>query len=184
MTRYFMTIPEAAGLVIQAGAIGNGGEILVLDMGEPVRIVDLAADMIRLSGLRVGEDIEIQFTGVRPGEKLYEELHIAGEKDLPTRHPKITVADRKRRDPAAVLAAIERLAGRRRRELRDGDRTPRADRAHLPPPARARRAPCRRVAPSALTWGGSSKPRLRWSVILVEAGDLPSDRLASRTSLP
>ena len=109
MTRYFMTIPEAARLVIQAGAIGNGGEILLLDMGEPVRIVDLAADMIRLSGLRLGEDIEIEFTGVRPGEKLYEELHIAGEKDLPTRHPKITVADRKGRDPAAVLAAIERL---------------------------------------------------------------------------
>jgi FlaA1/EpsC-like NDP-sugar epimerase len=109
MTRYFMTIPEAAGLVIQAGAIGNGGEILLLDMGEPVRIVDLAADMIRLSGLRIGEDIEIVFSGVRPGEKLHEELHIAGEKDLPTRHPKITVADRKRRDAAKVLAAIEQL---------------------------------------------------------------------------
>ena len=109
MTRYFMTIPEAAGLVIQAGTIGNGGEILLLDMGEPVRIVDLAADMVRLSGLRVGEDIEIIFSGVRPGEKLYEELHVAGEKDLPTRHPKITIADRKRRDPASVLAAIEQL---------------------------------------------------------------------------
>jgi FlaA1/EpsC-like NDP-sugar epimerase len=109
MTRYFMTIPEAAGLVIQAGAIGKGGEILLLDMGEPVRIVDLAADMIRLSGLRVGEDIEIVFTGVRPGEKLYEELRIVGEKDLPTRHPKITIADRKRRDPASVLDTIERL---------------------------------------------------------------------------
>lgn len=109
MTRYFMTIPEAAGLVIQAGTIGNGGEILLLDMGEPVRIVDLAADMVRLSGLRVGEDIEIKFTGVRPGEKLYEELHVAGEKDLPTRHPKITIVDRKPRDPASVLAAIGQL---------------------------------------------------------------------------
>ncbi|MBN2022406.1 MAG: polysaccharide biosynthesis protein [Pirellulales bacterium] len=109
MQRFFMTIPEAAGLVIQAGAIGNTGEILVLDMGEPVRIVDLAADMIRLSGLRVGEDVEIVFTGIRPGEKLYEELHITGEKHLPTRHPKITVADRKRRDPVSVLASIERL---------------------------------------------------------------------------
>ena len=74
-----MTIPEAAQLVIQAGAMGQGGEIFVLDMGEPVRIVDLAPDMIRLSGLRVGEDIEIEFTGLRPGEKLYEELHVAGE---------------------------------------------------------------------------------------------------------
>ncbi|NLE38791.1 MAG: polysaccharide biosynthesis protein [Pirellulaceae bacterium] len=109
MQRYFMTIPEAAGLVVQAGTIGRAGEILVLDMGEPVRIVDLAADMIRLSGLRVGEDIEIRFTGVRPGEKLYEELHIAGERELPTRHPKISIADSRRRDPAAVLRQIEEL---------------------------------------------------------------------------
>ncbi len=109
MQRYFMTIPEAAGLVLQAGTIGRAGEILVLDMGEPVRIVDLAADMIRLSGLRVGEDVEIQFTGTRPGEKFYEELHIAGEKELPTRHPKISIAEGRRRDPAAVLDEIERL---------------------------------------------------------------------------
>ncbi|MBN1911664.1 MAG: polysaccharide biosynthesis protein [Pirellulales bacterium] len=109
MQRFFMTIPEAAGLVVQAGAIGNSGEILVLDMGEPVRIVDLAADMIRLSGLRVGEDIEIAFSGIRPGEKLYEELHISGEKHLPTRHSKITVAQCSRRDPDSVLRAIEDL---------------------------------------------------------------------------
>jgi FlaA1/EpsC-like NDP-sugar epimerase len=109
MQRYFMTIPEAAGLVIQAGTIGRAGEILVLDMGEPVRIVDLAADMIRLSGLRVGEDIEIRFSGVRPGEKLYEELHIAGETELPTRHPKISIADSRRRDPATALRQIETL---------------------------------------------------------------------------
>lgn len=109
MQRYFMTIPEAAGLVVQAGTIGRAGEILVLDMGEPVRIVDLAADMIRLSGLRVGEDIEIQFSGVRPGEKLYEELHIAGEIELPTRHPKISIADSRRLDPATALRQIETL---------------------------------------------------------------------------
>lgn len=109
MERYFMTIPEAARLVIQAGVIGNAGEILVLDMGEPVRIVDLAADMIRLSGLEVGEDIEIAFTGLRPGEKLYEELHAHGEKHLPTRHPKIMIADRERRDPRAVQDAIRQL---------------------------------------------------------------------------
>ena len=70
-----MLIPEAAQLVIQAGAMGQGGEIFVLDMGEPVRILDLAHDMIRLSGLRVGEDIEVQIVGLRPGEKLYEELY-------------------------------------------------------------------------------------------------------------
>ncbi len=113
MQRYFMTIPEAARLVIQAGIIGNGGEILVLDMGAPVRIMDLAADMIRLSGLTVGEDIEIKVVGLRPGEKLYEELHALGEKHLPTRHPKIMVADRRYRDADTVASAIrdlERLA--------------------------------------------------------------------------
>ena len=92
MTRYFMTIPEASQLVIQAGAMGNGGEIFVLDMGEPVRIADLAEDMIRLSGLRVGEDIEVAFVGIRPGEKLYEELHADGEMHTATSHPKIMVA--------------------------------------------------------------------------------------------
>ena len=107
--RYFMTIPEAARLVIQAGTIGQGGEILLLDMGEPVRIVDLAADMIRLSGLDVGRDIEIKFTGLRPGEKLFEELQVRGETHLPTRHPKITVVDRTRRDRQAVVHAVQRL---------------------------------------------------------------------------
>ncbi|MHB1035273.1 MAG: polysaccharide biosynthesis protein [Pirellulales bacterium] len=108
--RYFMTIPEAARLVIQAGAIGKGGEILVLDMGDPVRIVDLAADMIRLSGLKVGEDIAIEFTGLRPGEKLYEELHLAGEKPLPTCHPKITVVGHDACKLDFVVAAMDELA--------------------------------------------------------------------------
>jgi len=107
--RFFMTIPEAARLVIQAGTIGQDGEILLLDMGDPVRIVDLAADMIRLSGMEVGKDIEIEITGLRPGEKLFEELHIPGEKHLPTRHPKITVADRKRRDQEMIATAVEQL---------------------------------------------------------------------------
>jgi len=92
ITRYFMLIPEAAQLVIQAGAMGQGGEIFVLDMGEPVRILDLAYDMIRLSGLHVGEDIEVKIVGLRPGEKLYEELYDATEPHRRTSHPKILVA--------------------------------------------------------------------------------------------
>ena len=93
INRFFMTIPEASQLVIQAGAMGKGGEIFVLDMGEPVKIVDLANDMIRLCGLRPGEDIEIDFVGLRPGEKLYEELHVEGEEHLATSHPKIMVTN-------------------------------------------------------------------------------------------
>ena len=93
MMRYFMTIPEAAQLVLQAAAIGNGGEIFILDMGDPVRILDLAKDTIRLSGLRPFEDIDIAFTGLRPGEKLYEELESTGERMSRTRHPKIFIGD-------------------------------------------------------------------------------------------
>ncbi|MGG6267702.1 polysaccharide biosynthesis protein [Leptolyngbya sp. AN03gr2] len=88
MTRYFMSIPEASRLVIQAGAMGQGGDVFLLDMGEPVRIYDLAVQMIELSGLVPGEDIEIEITGLRPGEKLYEELLIGGDA-MPTNHPKI-----------------------------------------------------------------------------------------------
>jgi FlaA1/EpsC-like NDP-sugar epimerase len=89
MRRYFMTIPEAVQLVLQAGALGRGGEVFVLDMGEQIRIVDIATDLIRLSGLEVGADIEIKFTGVRPGEKLYEEMFFTAENVLPTDHPKV-----------------------------------------------------------------------------------------------
>jgi len=89
MRRYFMTIPEAVQLVLQAGAIGKGGEVFVLDMGDPVKIVDLAADLIRLSGLEVGTDIEIRFTGARQGEKLYEELFFDSENAISTGHPKV-----------------------------------------------------------------------------------------------
>ncbi|MEM9186053.1 MAG: nucleoside-diphosphate sugar epimerase/dehydratase [Planctomycetota bacterium] len=109
MVRYFMLIPEAAQLVIQAGAMGQGGEIFVLDMGEPVRLMDLARDMIRLSGLREGHDIEIAISGVRPGEKLYEELYGAGERHRPTPHRKIMVADSDTRRLLAVIADINRL---------------------------------------------------------------------------
>ena len=91
MTRYFMTIPEASQLVLQAGALGRGGEIFILDMGEPVKILDLAEDMIRLSGLVPYEDIDIVFSGIRPGEKLFEELEITGENLLKTQHPKIFI---------------------------------------------------------------------------------------------
>jgi FlaA1/EpsC-like NDP-sugar epimerase len=91
MTRYFMTIPEASQLVLQAGALGAGGEIFILDMGEPIKILDLAEDMIRLSGLQPYEDIDIVFTGIRQGEKLFEELEITGENLLKTQHPKIFI---------------------------------------------------------------------------------------------
>lgn len=91
MTRYFMTIPEASQLVLQAGALGRGGEIFILDMGQPVKIVNLAEDMIRLSGLTPYEDIDIVFTGVRKGEKLFEELEITGEDLDKTNHPKIFI---------------------------------------------------------------------------------------------
>ncbi|MBA4016132.1 MAG: polysaccharide biosynthesis protein [Pirellula sp.] len=112
MQRFFMTIPEAAQLVIQAGSMGRGGDIFVLEMGDPVRIVDLAHDLIRLSGLRVGHDIDIQFVGLRPGEKLFEELHITGEVHQATRHPKIQVVQK-----AAVLTTAEIAAGIDRLEL-------------------------------------------------------------------
>ena len=87
-----MLIPEAAQLVLQASLLGEGGEIFVLDMGDPVRIADLAATMIRSSGLLPGEDIEIVFSGLRPGEKLYEELLADSEKTIPTSHHKISIA--------------------------------------------------------------------------------------------
>lgn len=92
MRRYFMTIPEAVQLVLQASVLGRTGEIFMLDMGEPVKVVDLARDMIRLSGLEVGRDIDICFTGMRPGEKLFEELFARGEEYQPTAHSKIFVA--------------------------------------------------------------------------------------------
>jgi FlaA1/EpsC-like NDP-sugar epimerase len=91
VVRYFMTIPEASQLVLQAAAMGKGGELFVLDMGEPVKIADLARDMIRLSGLEPDVDVEIKYVGLRPGEKLYEELITAGEGIVPTPHEKIMV---------------------------------------------------------------------------------------------
>jgi FlaA1/EpsC-like NDP-sugar epimerase len=92
MQRFFMTIPEAVQLVLQSSVLGTGGEVFLLDMGEPVRIVDLAHDLIRLSGLQEGRDIDIVFTGLRPGEKLFEELFVQGEKYERTKHDKIYIA--------------------------------------------------------------------------------------------
>ncbi len=109
MTRYFMTIPEASQLVLQAGVLGKDGDIFLLDMGEPVKIVDLAREMITLSGLRPGEDIEIKFTGVRPGEKLYEELSVLGEDMGKTTHEKIYVWRNKKEDWPRVCRKLESL---------------------------------------------------------------------------
>jgi FlaA1/EpsC-like NDP-sugar epimerase len=109
MTRYFMTIPEAAQLVLQAAATGAGGQIFMLDMGEPVKIVDLARNMITLSGFRPGEDIDIVFTGVRPGEKLFEELRTKGEDIEPTVHPKINVWKNRPMEWERIQAALAEL---------------------------------------------------------------------------
>jgi FlaA1/EpsC-like NDP-sugar epimerase len=106
ITRYFMSIPEAAQLVMQAGLMGAGGEIFVLDMGEPVRIVDLARDMIKLSGLQEDE-IAIEFSGLRPGEKLYEELLADDEHTLPTPHEKLRIASARAVDAAWVDALLQ-----------------------------------------------------------------------------
>jgi len=92
ITRYFMTIPEACHLVLEAGAMGTGGEVFVFDMGDPVKILDMAKKMIQLSGLEPYKDIDIKITGLRPGEKLYEELLASSENSLPTHHPKILKA--------------------------------------------------------------------------------------------
>ncbi|MFQ5592230.1 MAG: polysaccharide biosynthesis protein, partial [Phycisphaerae bacterium] len=109
MVRYFMTITEAAQLVLQAGTMGKGGEIYVLHMGDPVKIVDLARDMITLSGLRPGIDIEVTFTGKRPGEKLFEELSSEGEHIGDTAHPKIGIWKHRTENWESVREGVERL---------------------------------------------------------------------------
>jgi len=111
MVRYFMTATEAAQLVIQAGAMGQGGEVFVLDMGEPIRIWDLAMNLIRLSGLTPGDDIEIQVTGMRPGEKLYEELLTGEDRASGSRHERIFVARQSAGDPDWVFRSLDELMG-------------------------------------------------------------------------
>ncbi|UJH67033.1 polysaccharide biosynthesis protein [Allomuricauda sp. SCSIO 65647] len=109
ITRYFMTIPEASQLVLEAGAMGQGGEIFIFDMGESVKIFDLAKNMIKLSGLRYPEDIDIKITGLRPGEKLYEELLANGENTLPTYHKKIMISKARDLDYGLVRSKIDEL---------------------------------------------------------------------------
>ena len=102
VTRFFMTIPEACQLVLEAGTLGEGGEIFIFDMGESVKIIDLAKKMVKLSGLELGKDIEIRVTGLRPGEKLYEELLSKEENTLPTHHPQILIAKVKEESDESV----------------------------------------------------------------------------------
>jgi len=109
ITRYFMTIPEACNLVLEAGSMGNGGEIFVFDMGASVKIIDLAKKMIKLSGFELGKDMEIVYVGLRPGEKLYEELLTGKENTLETHHPKIMIAQTDLMDANAIHLAIERV---------------------------------------------------------------------------
>jgi len=109
ITRYFMTIPEACQLVLEAGAMGKGGEIFVFDMGSPVKIVDLAKKMIRLAGKEPDRDIQISYSGLRPGEKLYEELLNNAENTMPTYHEKILIAQVREYDFASIYTQIENL---------------------------------------------------------------------------
>ncbi|TAG68010.1 MAG: polysaccharide biosynthesis protein, partial [Runella slithyformis] len=117
--RYFMTIPEACQLVLEAATMGQGGEVFVFDMGEPIKIDDLAQKMIQLSGLRIDKDIKIVYTGLRPGEKLYEELLSDKEHTLPTYHPKIQIAQVQSLPFSELTSLLQSL----RKALREGDKT-------------------------------------------------------------
>ena len=116
VTRYFMTIPEACQLVLEASAMGKGGEIYLFDMGKSVKIIDLAKKMIKLSGLELGRDIQISYSGLRPGEKLYEELLTDKENTIPTHHSKITIAKDKKLEILDIFEKIEELKLYRKRQ--------------------------------------------------------------------
>jgi len=120
MKRYFMTIPEAVHLVLQAAAMGQGGELFLLNMGQQVRILDLAEDLIRLSGLEPGKDIEIVFTGIRPGEKMSEDLWEADAHYLPTPHPEIY---RVEAEEAVIPAHLSETVDEFHRLAQEGDTT-------------------------------------------------------------
>jgi FlaA1/EpsC-like NDP-sugar epimerase len=109
VTRFFMTIPEACQLVLEASAMGNGGEIFIFDMGKSVKVADLAKNMIKLSGLKLGKDIQLVYTGLRPGEKLYEELLHDAENTLPTHHPQIMIAKVKKYDFNMIRERINKF---------------------------------------------------------------------------
>jgi len=111
VTRFFMTIPEASQLILQAGSMGNGGEIFILDMGTPIKIDDMARDLIRLSGFEPDVDIKIEYVGLRPGEKLFEELITEGENIVPTRHEKIMVLKGIECDLELLNGKIDELTG-------------------------------------------------------------------------
>jgi len=155
MKRYFMTIPEAAMLVLQAGAMGNGGEIFVLEMGEQVRVLDLAVAMIKMSGLKPYEEMEIVFTGLRPGEKLYEELELAGEEFGKTRHPKVFIGNIATVPGEVVREGLERLEQLAREHEYDRIR---AFMSELIPEARLEGVRRRRVSGSAPGRTGGTGP--------------------------
>jgi hypothetical protein len=166
MKRYFMTIPEAAVLVLEAGAMGEGGEIFVLDMGKPVRVLDMAKRLIELAGHRPEQEIEIVFTGMRPGEKLFEELETSDEAIAKTRHPKIFIGKITGRSAESLESFLSEL-----RELCAVAVGPEALRARLaaflpeseivasPKPAAAPAAPLVFAPQSASFLGGFGAPQ-------------------------
>ncbi len=140
MKRYFMSIPEASQLVLQSAAMGRGGEIFVLEMGKPISIVSLARDLIRLSGFRLDHEIEIVFTGVRPGEKLFEEISLSAENASKTRHPRIWVGKTIVHDADEISATVDQLL----------------DNANHQEPARLRKA-LERIVPEYVAWRGDEQ---------------------------